>query len=131
MSAKALDAQVIVGFGGGSVVDAAKAIAALAPNEGQALDYLEVIGKGQKLENFPLPFIAIPTTAGTGSEVTKNAVLASPEHHVKVSLRSAAMLANVAIVDPELTHSVSPSITATTGMDALTQVIEPFVSHLA
>lgn len=129
--AKTLDAQVVIGFGGGSVIDAAKAIAALATNAGQPLDYLEVIGKGQKLENLPLPFIAIPTTAGTGSEVTKNAVLSSPEHRVKVSLRSDAMLANVALVDPELTYSVPRSVTATTGMDALTQVIEPFVSHLA
>ena len=129
--AKGIDAQVVVGFGGGSVIDAAKAIAALATNEGQPLDYLEVIGKGQKLTKAPLPFIAIPTTAGTGSEVTKNAVLASPEHRLKVSLRSDAMLADVALVDPELTYSLPPSITAATGMDALTQVIEPFVSNLA
>lgn len=129
--AKALNAQVIIGFGGGSVIDAAKAIAALATNDGQALDYLEVIGKGKKLENEPLPFIAIPTTAGTGSEVTKNAVLSSPEHRLKVSLRSDSMLANVAIIDPELTYSLPRSITAATGMDALTQVIEPFVSNAA
>jgi alcohol dehydrogenase class IV len=129
--AKGMDAQVVIGFGGGSVIDAAKAIAALATNTGQPLDYLEVIGKGQKLTHAPLPFIAIPTTAGTGSEVTKNAVLASPEHRLKVSLRSDAMLADVALVDPELTYSLPASITATTGMDALTQVIEPFVSNLA
>ena len=129
--AKGMDAQVVVGFGGGSVIDAAKAIAALATNAGQPLDYLEVIGKGQKLTQAPLPFLAIPTTAGTGSEVTKNAVLASPEHRLKVSLRSDAMLANVALIDPELTYSLPASMTAATGMDALTQVIEPFVSNQA
>ncbi|MEM7033253.1 MAG: iron-containing alcohol dehydrogenase [Chloroflexota bacterium] len=123
--------EVVISFGGGSVLDAGKAIAALATNPGDPLDYLEVIGKGQSLTNTPLPFIAIPTTAGTGAEVTKNAVLASPDHRVKVSLRSAAMLPDVALIDPELTYSVPPAITASTGMDAFTQVLEPFVSHLA
>ncbi|MEQ8676306.1 MAG: iron-containing alcohol dehydrogenase [Aggregatilineales bacterium] len=120
--------DVIVSFGGGSVLDAGKAIAALATNEGDPLDYLEVIGKGQPLINPPLPFIAIPTTAGTGAEVTRNAVLKSTAHQVKVSLRSPLMLPKIALVDPELTHTVPPHITATTGMDALTQVLEPFVS---
>jgi len=129
--AKAAQADLIIGFGGGSVIDAAKAIAALTTNPGQPLDYLEVIGKGQPLLIDPLPYIAIPTTAGTGAEVTKNAVLASPEHRVKVSLRHNKMLPDLAIVDPELTYSVSPGLTATTGLDALTQVIEPYVSHLA
>lgn len=123
--------DLVVGVGGGSVVDAGKAIAALATNPGEPLDYLEVIGAGQPLQNDPLPFIAIPTTAGTGAEVTKNAVLASPEHRVKVSLRHNKMLPDIAMVDPELTHSVPPSLTAVTGLDALTQLIEPFVSHLA
>lgn len=123
--------DVVIGFGGGSSVDTAKAIAALATNPGQPLDYLEVIGKGQKLQAPPLPFIAVPTTAGTGAEVTRNAVLHSEEHQVKVSLRSPLMLAKVALVDPELTLTVPPVITAVTGMDALTQVIEPYVSHLA
>jgi len=121
----------IIGFGGGSALDAGKAIAALAANPGDPLDYLEVIGKGQKLANPSLPCIAIPTTAGTGTEVTKNAVLASPEHHVKVSLRSPSMLPRLAVVDPELTLSVPPAVTASTGMDALTQLIEPFVSKRA
>ena len=120
--------DVIVSFGGGSVLDAGKAIAALATNEGDPLDYLEVIGKGQPLTNPPLPFIAIPTTAGTGAEVTRNAVLKSTVHQVKVSLRSPLMLPKIALVDPELTHTLPPHITATTGMDALTQVLEPFVS---
>lgn len=131
VQAKAAHVDLIIGFGGGSVIDAAKAIAALTTNPGQPLDYLEVIGKGQPLMVNPLPYIAIPTTAGTGTEVTKNAVLASPEHRVKVSLRHNKMLPDVAIVDPELTYSVSPDLTASTGLDALTQLIEPYVSHLA
>ena len=121
----------VIGIGGGSVIDGAKAIAALLTNDGEPLDYLEVVGKGLPLQNAPAPYIAIPTTAGTGAEVTRNAVLAVPERRVKVSLRSALMLPDVAIVDPELTYSMPPSITAVTGLDALTQVIEPFVSHLA
>ncbi len=118
-------------MGGGSVIDAAKAIAALLPNAGDPLDYLEVIGRGLPLANDSVPMIAIPTTAGTGAEVTRNAVLASPSHRVKVSLRSVSMLPDVAIVDPELTLSVPKSVTASTGLDALTQCLEPFVSHLA
>ena len=131
--AVARDCQVdlVIGIGGGSVVDAGKAIAALATNQGDLYDYLEVIGRAQPLNAPPLPFIAIPSTAGTGSEVTRNAVLASPEHRVKVSLRSAAMLPRVALVDPELTHSLPPAQTAASGLDALTQLIEPFVSTRA
>jgi alcohol dehydrogenase class IV len=81
-------AEMVISFGGGSVIDAGKAIAALATNSGDLFDYLEVIGKAKCLEQAPLPFIAIPTTAGTGAEVTRNAVLASKAHRVKVSLRS-------------------------------------------
>jgi alcohol dehydrogenase class IV len=121
----------VIGIGGGSVIDGAKAIAALLTNEGEPLDYLEVVGKGQPLQNEPAPYIALPTTAGTGAEVTRNAVLTVPEHRVKVSLRSALMLPDIAIVDPELTYSIPPMVTAVTGLDALTQVIEPYVSHLA
>jgi alcohol dehydrogenase class IV len=120
--------DMVIGLGGGSVLDAGKAIAALATNRGDVFDYLEVIGKGQPLTNAPLPFIAIPTTAGTGTEVTRNAVLGSPAHGVKVSLRSPMMLPSLAIVDPELTYSLPPDITASSGLDALTQLIEPFVS---
>jgi alcohol dehydrogenase class IV len=121
-------AQVVVGLGGGSSMDAAKAIAALTTNPGDPYDYLEVIGRALPLPNGPLPVVAMPTTAGTGSEVTRNAVLASPEHQVKVSVRSPLMLPRVAIVDPELTMGMPAHITASTGMDALTQVLEPFVS---
>jgi len=119
--------DMVISFGGGSVIDAGKAIAAMTTNDGDVLDYLEVIGGGKPLVRPPSPFIAIPTTAGTGSEVTRNAVLASPEHRVKASLRSPLMLADVALVDPELSYGLPPAITASTGLDALTQLIEPFV----
>ncbi len=124
----ARDCNMIIGLGGGSVMDAGKAIAALVTNPGDVFDYLEVIGKGQALANPPLPYIAIPTTAGTGSEVTRNAVIESPEQNVKVSLRSPWMLPRVALVDPELTYKLPTEITASSGLDALTQLIEPFVS---
>ena len=123
--------DVVIGFGGGSAIDTGKAIAALAANPGEILDYLEVIGRGQPIKNAPLPFIAIPTTAGSGAEVTRNAVLASPEYKVKVSLRSPMMLPRVAIVDPALTYDLPPMVTAATGMDALAQLIEPYVSARA
>lgn len=127
--AREMTCDAVVGFGGGSVIDSAKAIAALVPNKGELPEYLEVIGQGKKLKEKPLPFIAVPTTAGTGAEVTKNAVIHSPEHHVKVSLRSPLMFPDVAVVDPELTLSMPPEITATTGMDALTHLFETFVSN--
>jgi alcohol dehydrogenase class IV len=131
--AQARDAgsDFVIAFGGGSVIDTGKAIAALLTNPGDPLDYLEVIGAGKPIKNASMPFIAIPTTAGTGSEVTSNAVLASPEHKVKVSLRSPLMLARLALVDSELTHSCPPEVTAYSGLDALTQVIEPYVSNKA
>ena len=129
--AKAEKCNSVIGFGGGSVIDAAKAIAALLTNEGELLDYLEIIGRGQTLKKWSAPFFAIPTTAGTGSEVTRNAVLSSPQHKLKVSLRSRLMLAKMAIVDPELTYDLPPALTASTGLDALTQLIEPFVCSRA
>jgi len=120
--------DVVVALGGGSVVDAGKAISALLTNDAPVRDYLEVIGKARPLANRAAPFIAIPTTAGTGAEVTRNAVLMAEDEQVKVSLRSPLMLPAVAVIDPELTYSLPPSITASTGLDALTQCIEPFVS---
>ncbi len=123
--------EVVVAVGGGSAIDAGKAIAALATNGGDVFDYLEVVGGGRPLQAAPLPFIAIPTTAGTGSEVTRNAVVAVPDQRVKVSLRSTLMLPRAAIVDPELTYSLPPQVTAFTGLDALTQNIEPFLSPRA
>ena len=127
--ARSSDCQFVVSIGGGSTIDTGKAIAALATNDGDVLDYLEVIGRGKPLERPGLPFIAVPTTAGTGSEVTRNAVIGSPQHGVKASLRSAGMLAKVALVDPELTHSLPAEQTAASGMDALTQLIEPFTCN--
>jgi alcohol dehydrogenase class IV len=123
--------DLVIGFGGGSALDAGKTIAALLTNGGTPLDYLEVIGRGQPLTQPSAPYIAIPTTAGTGTEVTRNAVLLSPEHQVKVSLRGPLMLPRLALVDPELTYSMPPEVTASTGLDALTQVMEPYVSNRA
>jgi len=120
--------DVLIGIGGGSAIDAGKAIAAMLANPGELLDYLEVVGRGKSLAAPSAPFIAIPTTAGTGSEVTRNAVLASPEHRVKVSLRGLGMLPKVALVDPELTYGLPSGVTASTGLDALTQLIEPYTS---
>jgi alcohol dehydrogenase class IV len=125
--ARQAESDLVIGFGGGSVIDSAKAIAGLVTNPGAILDYLEVIGKGKQLSVPALPCVAIPTTAGTGAEVTRNSVLASPEHRVKVSLRSPFLLPRLAIVDPELTCDLPTSVTASTGLDALTQLIEPYV----
>ena len=122
-------AELVVACGGGSPLDAAKAIAALATNGGQPLDYMEVVGRGQPLAMPSLPLIAIPTTAGTGSEVTRNAVLTSPEHGVKASMRSFSMVPRIAVVDPELTYGLPPAVTASTGLDALTQLVEPYVCN--
>lgn len=119
--------EMVIAIGGGSVIDSGKAIAAMLTNPGELLDYLEVIGGGNALANPSLPVLAIPTTAGTGAEVTRNAVLFSPAHRVKVSLRSPTMLPWVALVDPELAMGLPPALTASTGLDALTQVIEPYV----
>ncbi len=130
-AARAAGVNVVIAVGGGSVMDAGKAIAAFATNAGDPLEHLEVIGRGRPLRTAPLPFIAVPTTAGTGAEVTRNAVLGSPEHGVKVSLRSPMMLPAVALVDPGLTLSLPRDLTASTGLDALTQLLEPFVSNRA
>jgi alcohol dehydrogenase class IV len=119
--------DLVIGMGGGSVLDGAKAIAALVTNRSDIMDYLEVIGAGNPLKNPSIPYIAIPTTAGTGSEVTRNVVLASPEHRVKVSMRSPLLMPRFALVDPEATYSLPPETTASTGFDAITQLIEPYV----
>ncbi len=123
--------DVVISVGGGSVIDAGKAVAALLANPGEVRDYLELAGGGKPLLERGMPFVAVPTTAGTGSEVTRNAVLDVPEHKVKASLRSPHLLARLAVVDPDLTLSLPPTITAYTGMDALTQLIEPFASNAA
>ncbi len=128
LCARETGCDLVIGVGGGSVLDAGKAIAVLLTNEGDPLDYLEVIGRGKRLTKPSMPCIAVPTTAGTGSEVTSNAVLLSPEHRTKASLRSPLMLPRLALVDPVLTHSMPREVTATTGLDALTQLIEAYVS---
>lgn len=129
--ARGHQADVVVGMGGGSALDAAKAVALLATHSGDVLDYLEVVGAGKTFDRPGLPMIAIPTTAGTGTEVTRNSVLASPEHGVKVSLRSPHLLPRLAIVDPDLSSEMPADLTARVGCDALTQLIEPFVSTRA
>jgi len=123
--------DLVIGFGGGSALDAGKVIAAMITNSSDLLDYMEVIGNGKTISNRPAPYIAIPTTSGTGAEVTRNAVLKSTEHLVKVSMRSPMMLPDLAIVDPKLTHTMPPAVTASTGLDAFTQLMEAFVSNKA
>lgn len=123
-----IGAELVVACGGGSALDLGKAAAALLANPRDPYEFLEVVGRGRPLQHAALPVIAVPTTAGTGAEVTKNAVLASTEQQVKASLRHDSMLPAVALVDPALTLSLPPAVTATTGLDALTQCIEPFVS---
>jgi len=124
-------AEAVIGLGGGSVIDGAKAIAALATNPGSPLDYMEIVGKGMAITVQPLPFIAMPTTAGTGSEVTKNSVITAEEHNRKVSIRSPMMIPTVALVDPVLAVGAPPQVTAFSGLDCLTQCIEPYVSRNA
>lgn len=125
--AAARGAEVIVSHGGGAVIDAGKAVAALLPAPRPMLDHLEVVGRGLPLDVPPLPFIALPTTAGTGAEVTRNAVIGVPEHRRKVSLRDPRMLPRLAIVDPALTDGLPRPITLASGLDAITQVIEPYI----
>ncbi|MBM4025626.1 MAG: iron-containing alcohol dehydrogenase [Planctomycetes bacterium] len=129
--ARRAQTQVVLAIGGGSVLDVGKVVAAMLTNGGALTDYLEVVGKGRPLQNLPAPCLAVPTTAGTGAEVTYNAVLGVPDQQVKVSIRSAMMVPQWAIVDPLLTHSMPPELTASTGLDALTQLIEAFVSNKA
>lgn len=126
--ARDANCDLVVSVGGGSIIDTGKAVAALVSNGGEPLDYLEVVGLGKSLTQPSLPMIAVPTTAGTGAEVTRNSVLKVPDENVKVSLRSAYMLPTVAVVDPLLTLSMPPHVTASTGLDALTQCLEPYVS---
>ncbi len=127
-AAREHDADVIAAIGGGSVIDAGKAVAMLLGNGGDPLDYLEIVGSGREITQPAVPCVAVPTTAGTGAEVTANAVLAAPAHHLKASLRSPLMIPRVALVDPQLTVSCPAPVTAASGLDALTQCLEPFVS---
>lgn len=125
------DVDVVLGIGGGSVIDTAKAIAALVPNGGRLIEYVEVVGAGRDLAVDPLPVLAVPTTAGTGAEATRNAVVSVSSAAAKVSLRHPGLLPRVALVDPELTASCTPNVTAESGFDALTQCIESYVSPAA
>jgi len=121
----------IISVGGGSAIDTGKAVAGLAVNEGEVTDYLEGVGTGRVMQNDPLPFVAVPTTSGTGAEMTKNAVISSQSAKFKRSFRDDRLLANVVIVDPALTCSMPPHVTAHSGMDALTQLIESYVGEKA
>jgi alcohol dehydrogenase class IV len=120
--------DVVLGIGGGSAMDTAKAAAAIITNGGHVRDYLEGVGTGAKVKADPLPFIAVPTTAGTGTEVTKNAVVMSVKDRFKASMRDDRMMARVAVIDPELTISVPADVTAASGMDAICQLIESFTT---
>jgi alcohol dehydrogenase class IV len=121
----------VIGIGGGSAIDAAKAVAGLLTNGGSAVDYMEVVGKGKKIARPAAPWMAIPTTAGTGAEATRNAVIGLPEKRFKASIRSELLLPRVALVDPCLGVTVPPATTASSGMDALCQLIESYTSTSA
>ncbi|WP_046529978.1 iron-containing alcohol dehydrogenase [Cellulomonas sp. FA1] len=123
--------DVVVGWGGGSVLDLAKCVAVLVPGDSDVLDHLEVVGRGLPLPDGALPVVAVPTTAGTGAEVTANAPVRVPERGVKASLRGRAMLPAVAVVDPELTFGCPPALTASSGADALTQCLEAYTTPQA
>ena len=123
--------DLVIGLGGGSAVDCAKAVAGLLSNGGLPLDYLEVVGRGQKLAKPATPWIAVPTTAGTGAEVTRNAVIGCPGQRFKASLRSPHLLARIALIDAELAVGVPREVAACSGMDALCQLIESYTSNQA
>ena len=129
--ARQAKADLVIALGGGSTIDLAKVVAVMLTNPGDLTQYLEVVGPGRSIQSRAAAWIAIPTTAGSGAEVTCNAVLSVPDRRCKVSVRSPLMLATLAVVDPELTYSAPPQVTASTGLDALTQLIEPFVSPAA
>jgi alcohol dehydrogenase class IV len=120
--------DVVVAVGGGSVIDTAKAMAALATNDGPAMDYVEAVGAGRGIERVPLPVVAVPTTAGTGSEVTKNSVVRVPELKVKRSIRSDLIVPRVAVVDPALIATAPRAVAASSGLDTLTHLVEAYLS---
>lgn len=118
----------IIGIGGGSCIDAAKAVAVLYTNGGEVEDYVQ---KDIEIENNPLPLIAIPTTSGTGSEVTSVAVITNKKTDVKMMMKHPSFIPKVAIIDPVLTSSLPPQITAATGIDALCHAIEAYISKVS
>jgi alcohol dehydrogenase class IV len=128
LAARAHDPDWVLAIGGGAALDMGKALAPLIPSPSPAMDHLEIVGRALPLAAAPLPFIAIPTTSGTGAEATRNAVIGLPAHGRKVSLRDDRMMARVAIVDPALTDHCPRAVTLASGLDALVQVIEPYVS---
>ena len=127
---KVAEGDLLLAVGGGSAIDLAKAAAVLAANRQgtSVVDYLEGVGRGLKIDRRPLPLMAMPTTAGTGSEATKNAVISSYDPPFKKSLRSELMVPQVVLIDPQLSTSVPADITAQTGMDTITQLIESYIS---
>ncbi|CUX82464.1 MAG: Alcohol dehydrogenase, class IV [Roseibaca calidilacus] len=129
--ARAFGPDLVIAIGGGAVIDHGKALAALVPAPHSAMRYLEVVGAGQPLDVAPLPLVAIPTTAGTGAEVTRNAVIQIPDAGRKVSLRDPRLYPALALVDPDLCMSCPAQVTLTSGLDAITQVIEPFICSRA
>jgi len=126
-AARAFAPDLVIAIGGGAIIDHGKALAALVPAPHGALRYLEVVGEGHPLDAAPLPLVAIPTTAGTGAEVTRNAVIQVPEAARKVSLRDPRLYPTLALVDPDLLESCPKGVTLASGLDAITQVIEPFI----
>jgi len=130
-SHRPVEGDFVLAIGGGSAIDLGKAVAAMATNRESpnVRDYLEGVGSGLKITSAPLPVLAMPTTAGTGSEATKNAVISNQDPPFKKSLRSDMMIPRAVLIDPELTVSVPPQTTAYTGMDAITQLIESYISR--
>jgi len=123
--------DLVLAVGGGAAIDLAKAVAAMVTNDQSATvrDYLEGVGRGLELVHAPLPVLAMPTTAGTGTEATKNAVISCYDPPFKKSIRDQRLIPRIALIDPELTVSVPPSITAASGMDAITQLLESYLSR--
>ncbi len=132
-SAQAIEfgCDVVMSVGGGSVLDVGKASAGVITNGTPVKDYLEYVGTGRKVEIPPLPFIAMPTTAGTGAEVTKNAVIGSKKEHFKRSMRDDQLIANLCILDPKLCVSAPPRVTAIAGIDAITHLMEAYATWKA
>ncbi|HYW80909.1 MAG TPA: iron-containing alcohol dehydrogenase [Thermoguttaceae bacterium] len=125
--------DLMLAVGGGATIDLAKAVAAMAVNNESPTvkDYLENVGRDLRIIHDPLPVLAMPTTAATGAEATKNAVISSYDPPFKKSLRDERLVPRIALVDPELTVSVPPAVTAAGGMDAITQLIESYISRKA